>query len=175
MFRCLPTSVSTSISIYSGTPLFQTSEMLTSHFNGHFAPVWITIPLTAIHYNSWNADTMLLRKVDGFFGPFNTWTVQNSLDNLDVHLPPMQGCLPPLIASTTEHYNSTGTHSTNLWSAFLTSIQQGRALDCTCSTAWVQIATPTKKLYRKPPKYGHLYNPDTQWWSHGVHNRGVPL
>ena len=44
---------------------------------------------------------MLLRKVDGFFGPFSTWTVQNSLDNLDVHLPPMQGCLQPLIASTT--------------------------------------------------------------------------
>ena len=102
-----------------------------SRFNGHFAPVWIAIPLTAIHYNSWNVDTLLLCKVDGFFGPFSTWTVQNSLDNLDVHLPPTQGCLPPLIASTTEHYNSTGTHSTKLWSAFLTSVQQGRALDCT--------------------------------------------
>ena len=120
MFRCLPTGLSTSICIYTGIPLFQTSEMWTSHFNWHFAPVWIAIPLTATHYNSWNADTMLLRKVDGFFGPFSTWTVQNLLDNLEVHLPPMQGCLPPLIASTTEHYNSTGTHSTNLWSAFLT-------------------------------------------------------
>ena len=74
---------------------------------------------------------MLLRKVDGFFGPFSIWTVQNSLDNLDVHLSPMQGCLQPLIASTTGHYNSTGMHSTNLWSAFLTSVQQERALDCT--------------------------------------------
>ena len=48
----------------------------------------------------------------------------------DVHLPPMQGCLPPLIDSTTGHYNSTGMHSPNLWSAFLTNFQQGRALEC---------------------------------------------
>ena len=43
----------------------------------------------------------------------------------------MQGCLPPLINSTTGHYNSTGTHSTSLWSAFLTSVQHGRALEHT--------------------------------------------
>jgi len=35
-----------------------------------------------------------------------------------------------LINSTTGHYNSTGMHSTSLWSAFLAIIQQGRALEC---------------------------------------------
>ena len=36
---------------YSGTPLFRTSEMRTSRFNGRFALVRIAYPLTAIHYN----------------------------------------------------------------------------------------------------------------------------
>ena len=71
----------------------------------------------------------LFRKANGFYGPFSTWIVQNSLDNADVHLPLVQGCLPLLIDSTTQRYNSTCTHSTNLWSAFHTSVQQGRALE----------------------------------------------
>ena len=60
--------------------------MQTSHFNGRFTPVQIAFPLTAIHYNPWIADTPLFRKVDKFFGPFGTWTVQNSLDNTDTYL-----------------------------------------------------------------------------------------
>ena len=39
------------INLYSGTPLFRTSDMRTSRFNGRFAPVRIVFPLTAIHYN----------------------------------------------------------------------------------------------------------------------------
>ena len=31
------------------------------------------------------------------------------------------------------------------------------------------------EIHRKSPKYGRLYNPDTQWWSHDVCNRGVTL
>ena len=31
------------------------------------------------------------------------------------------------------------------------------------------------EIHWKPLKYGCLYNPDMQWWSHGVCNRGVPL
>ena len=108
---------------YSGTPLFRTSEMQTTRFNGYFAPAQIVFPLTAIHYNPWNADTPLFRKVDTFFGSFSTWTVQNSLDNADAHLPLTQGCPPLLINSTTRHYNnSTGIHSISLWSAFLASV-----------------------------------------------------
>ena len=117
-------------------------------------------------------------KVDRFFGPFSTCTVQNSLDNLDVHLPPMQGCLPPLIDSTTEHYSSTGTHNTNLWSAFLTSIQQGRALDCTfvvLDSMGTDCNTYQKKIPEASEIWTPLYNPDTQRWSRGVHNRGIPL
>ena len=64
-----------------------------------------------------------------FFGPFSTWTVHSSLDNVDAHLPLTQGCLPQLIDSTTGYYNSIGLHSSSLWSAFLTSVQQGRALE----------------------------------------------
>ena len=36
-----------------------------------------------------------------------------------------------LIDSTTGHHNSTVTHCTRLWLAFLVSIQEGRALECT--------------------------------------------
>ena len=104
--------------------------MRTSRFNGHFAPVWMALPITGIHYNLWNADTLLFRKADKFFGPFSTCTVQNSLDNADAHLPLTQVCPPPLIDSTTEHFNTIGSHSSSLWSAFLISIQQRRALEC---------------------------------------------
>ena len=110
-------------------PTFWTSEMRTFHFNGRFAPVQIAFPLTAIHYNPWNANTPLFRKVDKFFGPFSTCTVQNSLDNADTHLPLTQGCRPWLIDSTTGHYNTIGSHSSSLWSAL--SVQEGRALECT--------------------------------------------
>ena len=103
--------------------------MRTSRFNGRFALVQIAYPLTTIHYNPWNADTPLFRKADKFFGPFSTWTVHNSLNNADAHLPLTQVCQPPLIDSTTGHYNSIGSHSFTLWSAFLASIQQGRGLE----------------------------------------------
>ena len=115
--------------VYSGTLLFRTSEMRTSRFNWRFALVQIAFPLTAIHYNPWNADTPLFRKANRFFGSFSTWTVQNSLNNAVTHLPLTQGCLPLLINSTTEHYNSTGMHSNCLWLTFLASIQEGRALE----------------------------------------------
>ena len=106
---------------YSGTPLFLTSEMRTYCFNGRFAPVWIAFLLTAIHYNPWNADN--------FFDPFSTWTVHDSLDNVDAHLSLTQVCPPWLIDSTTGHYNGIGSYSSSLWSAFLASVQQGRALE----------------------------------------------
>ena len=77
-----------------------------------------------------NADSLLFHKADRFFGRSSTWTVQNSLDNADTGMPLTQDCPAPLIDSTTGHYNSTGTHSTSLWLVFLTSIQQGRALEC---------------------------------------------
>ena len=104
-------------------PLFRTSEMRASRFNRYFVLVQIVFPLTAIHYNPWNADTPLFRKVDRFFSPFSTWTVQNLLDNAVAHFPLTQVCPPLLINSTTGYYNnSTGIHSTSLWSAFLASV-----------------------------------------------------
>ena len=60
----------------------------------------------AIRYNQWNTDRFLVPSVRGLY-----WTMQI--------LALMEGCLPPLIDSTTGHYNSTATHSTSLWSAFL--------------------------------------------------------
>ena len=95
---------------YSGTPLFRMSETWTSRFNGWFAQARMAFPLTAIHYNPWKADIPLLAKVDRFFGPFSTLDCGNSAD----------ACLSSkvVINPTTGHYNSTGTHNTNLWSAF---------------------------------------------------------
>ena len=113
----------------SETLVFRTSEMQTSRSNRRLALVQIEFPLTAIHYNPWNANTLQFHKADKFFGPFSTWTVHNSLDNADAHLPLMQVCQPQLTNSTTRHYYSIGSHSSSLWSAFLTSIQQGRALE----------------------------------------------
>ena len=83
--------------------------------------------------------------MDRFFGPFSTWTVQNSLDNAVARLPLIQGSPPLLINSTTGHYNSTGMQVTSLWSAFLASVQQGRALlkHPFLRNAHVRIATPT--------------------------------
>ena len=151
--------------------------MRTSRFNGRFAPVRIVFPLTAIHYNPWNADTPLFRKADRFFGSFSTCTVQNSLDNADACLPLTQGCQPLLINSTTGHYNSTGMYSTGLWSAFLASVQQGRALE----HAFVALNSTGTHCHAYWKYTGSLrntdglYNPDTQWWSHDVRNRGVAL
>ena len=72
-----------------------------------------------------NADTLLFRKVDSFFGPSSTWTVT------DACRPLTQDCPPLLIESTTRHYNSTGMHSTSFLIAFPVSVQQGRALERT--------------------------------------------
>ena len=72
---------------YSGTLLSQTFEMQTPRFNKYFAQVRITFPLTAIHYNPWNADTPLPHEVDGFYSPTTTWSVQSSLhQQLDIIL-----------------------------------------------------------------------------------------
>ena len=152
---------------YSGTPPFRTSEMRTSCFNGRFAQVRTEFPLTAINYNPWNADTPLFCKADKFFSPFSTWTVHNSLDNADAHLPLMQVCHLPLIDSTTGHYNSIGSHSSSLWSAFLASVQQGRVLERALvalnSRGTLHALPCLPEIYWKPPKYRHLYNLDTQW------------
>ena len=69
----------------------------------------------------------------------------------------MHACLSPplLINSTTGHYNSTGMYSTGLWSAFLASVQQGRALE----RGQQHGALPClPEIHWKPLKYGCLYN-----------------
>ena len=159
--------------MYSGNPLFRTSEMQTSCFNGCFAQVRIAFPLTAIHYNPWNADTPLFRKVDKFFGPFSTWTVHNSLDNVDAHLPLTQVCPPRLIDSTTGHYNSIGSYSSSLWSAFLASVQEGRALE----RAFIALNSTGMHCHAYWKYTGRLRNTDTSiiQTRSGVCNIGVPL
>ena len=137
MYACLCMYVIFTFSIWSSMNLgdvITNREFSHSHIwniNIWFARVRIAFPLTAIHYNPWNADTLLFRKADKFFSPFSTWTVHNSLDNVDVHLPLMQVCPPQLIDSTTGYYNNIGSHSSSLWSAFLASVQQGRTLERT--------------------------------------------
>ena len=61
--------------------------------------------------------------------------------------------LPLLINSTTGHYNSTGMYSTGLWSAFLASVQQGRALP-NPQTHNTYVSTPSPSpLISPPPSY----------------------
>ena len=47
---------------------------------------------------------------------------KNHSTNPDTVMHLAQDCLAPLTNSTTGHYNSTGTHSTSLWLAFLNSV-----------------------------------------------------
>ena len=97
-----------------------------------------------------------------------------SLDNADAGMLLAQDYPPLLIDSTTGHYNSAGTHSTSLWLVFLTSIQQGRALECafvalngmsTCCQAYQKL--PEASKVGTPLYSGHLRWP--QWC---LHHRG---
>ena len=133
-----------------------------SHFNGRFAQIWIAYPLIAIYYNPWNADTSLFCKVDRFFGPFSTWTVQNSLYNVDACLPLTQGSPPPLINPTTGLYNTTGILNTSLWSAFLAHVHQGRALEHAC----VALNSTSTHYYAYLKYTRSLWNTDTSiFWT----------
>ena len=87
-------------------------------------------PSTVLYYNPWNADTLLFRKADKFFGPSSTWTVQNSLvmPTLACHSRKVVCHRWPI--QQLDINNSTGTYNTNFWLAFLASLQQGRVLGC---------------------------------------------
>ena len=75
---------------------------------------------------------------------------------------PLTQVCAPLINSTTGHYNSTGTHSTSLWLAFLTSVQQGRALEC----SFISLDNMSINCHgHQPQKYGCLNIPNAQLWS----------
>ena len=91
-----------------------------------------------------NADPLLFRKVDSFFGPSSTWTIT------DACMPLTQDRLPSLIQSTTRHYNSTGMHSTSFLIAFPVSVQQGRALERTSKvlkgTSMHAMPMPTENI-----------------------------
>ena len=78
-------------------------------------------------------------------------------------MPLVQDCPPPLIDSTTGHYNSASTHSTSLWLAFLTSVQQGRALE----RGFIGLNSMSMHChaYRKYTGSLCLYILDMQWWS----------
>ena len=132
--------------------------MQTFCFNRRFALVQIAFLLTATHHNPWNVDTPLFQKAYRLFGSFSTWTVQNSLDNVVACLPLTQGCPPLLINSTTGQCNSTGTcmHSISLWSVFLASTQQGRALEC----AFVALNSTGTHCHAYQKYTGSLRNTD---------------
>ena len=73
-------------------------------------------PLTAVHYNHWNADIQLFRKV-GTLGP-GVYKI-----SADTRMPLTQEYLPPLLDSTAGLYNST---CTSLWLVY---VHQGTALE----------------------------------------------
>ena len=79
-----------------------------------------------------------------------------------------QDCPPLLINSTTGYCYSIGMHSGSLWLAFLTNVQQGRALE----RAFVAL-NPTSIHCHTYWNNRHLYIPDMQWWSQWCpHQRG---
>ena len=89
--------------------------------------------------------------MDRFFSPTSTWNVQNLLDSGDARMP--LDFPPPLIDSTTVHYNSTGIHSNSHWLVFLTSVQQWRSL---LSGQQHKYVLPCiAEMYRNPPKYSY--------------------
>ena len=138
--------------LYSGTPLFRTSEMRTLRFNGHFTQVRIAFPLTAIHYNPWNADTPLSVKQTGFLVTLVPGLYKiHSRSHAST-----QRHLPPLNNSTTGHYNCTGMHSTSLWLAFLASVQQGRALE----RAFIVVNSMSTNCHAFRKYTGSLWNTD---------------
>ena len=95
----------------------------------------------------------LFHKADRLFGPTSTWTVQNSLQNADARKPLTQDCPPLLLDAMTGHHNSTGTHSTSLWLAFLASIQQERAMEGRfCSIQHHYTLLSPLKIYWMPFK-----------------------
>ena len=79
---------------------------------------------------------------------FSIWTVQNSLDNVDADM--------PLAQDRSLH----GMHSASLWSAFLASAHQGRALEQQ-NTQLHKYTLPLLEIYQKPPKQGHVFTSDT--------------
>ena len=78
------------------------------------------------------------------------------LDNAHTQMTLTQDCLPPLIESTTRHYNSTCMQNTNLWLVFLTSVQQG-IMECT----FVAISGMIMHCHAAIPEVEHLFTQDT--------------
>ena len=67
-------------------------------------------------------------------------------------------CPPPLIDSTTGHYNGTGTHSTSLSLAFLTSVQQGRAPEHSFVMLWCSHLEGFHCTYLVQVPYHHVHH-----------------
>ena len=113
-------------------------------------------PLTAIHYNLWDADTPLFRKAHKFFRP-GLYMIMRTLT-----------CLSHKFVGhnwSVQHYNSICSHSSSLWSAFLTGVRTARESSRMCLHSSQQhgYALPhLPEIHWKPPKYRRLYIPDMQ-------------
>ena len=131
--------------------------------------VCVAFPLTAIHYNPWNADTPLFSKADiFFFGPTSTWTAQNSPHNADAHMS-FHARFSATLDSTTGHHNSTGTHSTSL---FLPTNSKGglvvlNSTSTDCHTHWKY----TRSLWNTDASVFRMHSSST----YGTHIGGDPL
>ena len=105
---------------------FELSEIRTPRFNGHFVQVQNAFPLTALHYNKIQTAHYFINQT-AFLVPglYKTWWIMQML-----------ACLSGKVVHhhwSTGHYNTTGTHSTCLWLALLTSIYP---CPQTCSKNW---------------------------------------
>ena len=135
----------------------------------------VLIGASLIHYLRIlpNADSLLFHKADlGFSVPliprlYKIHWIMWTLACLSHKIP------APLIDSTTGHYNSTGMYSTSLWLVFLTSIQQGRALECAfvVLNSMSIIATPTRNIPETSKVGTPLYLGHFRWHQWCAHHR----
>ena len=130
-------SIIMSIWVYSGT--FGYLPTVATLLTWPLDVVRIEAPLIQYLGKLPNVDTSLFHKADRF-------------DYVDARMTLMQDCPPPLVDSTTEYCNSPVMHSTSLGLVFLTSVQQGRALE----SVFVALNSTTTYTYQKYTRSLHL-------------------
>ena len=112
-----------------------------------------------LHMFVYNQPPPVFHKVNRFPSPNSTWTVQNSLNNLDTHL---------LIVHHLRRIQRPGIILALLliMLTFLNIVWQQRGLKMQprCAQQPEYTLPHLPEVYRKPLKYGYLHT-DTQWWS----------
>ena len=128
--------------------------MRTSRFNGLFAPVWIAFPLYIITSKMRTPRYFIKQtRVPGLYRSHWIMGTPTWLSHKFV-----RHCWS--IQQLNISYNSIGLHSSSLWSAFLASIQQGRALE----RAIVALNSMGMHCHAYQKYTGSLWNIGNVWY-----------